>query len=197
MAETKLCKTCRLDKEHSEFTADKSKVDGLARECRECKNARMRQWAQVNPKKDEYKRDTTERSREYRRKAFKDKRCINCNLIHDTGGLRCKNCARLHADQVTQCRRDARRECFEAYGGPKCACCGETEYRFLTIDHVNDNGAHHRRSITGCNGGALYTWLRARRFPPGYAVLCYNCNCGRALNNGICPHKTKSLPLTT
>jgi hypothetical protein len=26
-------------------------------------------------------------------------------------------------------------------------------------------------------------------FPRGYRILCYNCNCGRALNNGICPHK--------
>jgi hypothetical protein len=22
----------------------------------------------------------------------------------------------------------------------------------------------------------------------GFQVLCWNCNCGRAFNNGICPH---------
>ncbi len=26
-------------------------------------------------------------------------------------------------------------------------------------------------------------------FPPGFRVLCYNCNCGRNHNKGICPHK--------
>jgi hypothetical protein len=24
-------------------------------------------------------------------------------------------------------------------------------------------------------------------------VLCYNCNCGRARNGGVCPHQQKKL----
>jgi hypothetical protein len=26
-------------------------------------------------------------------------------------------------------------------------------------------------------------------YPPEYQVLCFNCNCGRALNGGRCPHE--------
>jgi hypothetical protein len=36
---------------------------------------------------------------------------------------------------------------------PRCACCGETEERFLTIDHINNDGAEHRRKVMGMNGG--------------------------------------------
>ncbi|MBA7683673.1 hypothetical protein ES703_92053 [subsurface metagenome] len=27
----------------------------------------------------------------------------------------------------------------------RCACCGESEVRFLTIDHINGNGSEHRK----------------------------------------------------
>ena len=37
----------------------------------------------------------------------------------------------------------------------------------------------------------FYLWLKRNNFPPGYQVLCWNCNCGRSINNGICPHKTE------
>ena len=27
---------------------------------------------------------------------------------------------------------------LEHYGGPKCACCGEIEFSFLSLDHIDD-----------------------------------------------------------
>ena len=73
------------------------------------------------------------------------------------------------------------------YGGnpPKCACCGELIYKFLTIDHINNDGYKTRKTI----GKNIWLWLKTHNFPEGYQVLCFNCNCGRAHNNGICPHK--------
>ena len=80
-----------------------------------------------------------------------------------------------------------------AYGGYKCACCGEMEPKFLTLDHVFNNGAEHRRSLgyTKGNGrgGNLVTWLKKHRYPAGFQVLCMNCNFGKHTNKGICPHK--------
>jgi len=73
-----------------------------------------------------------------------------------------------------------------AYGGSVCACCGETDIRFLTIDHVDGDGAQHRKLIGG--GGNTYKWLRQNGYPSGFQVLCYNCNMGRYRNGGICPH---------
>lgn|SRR5678815_1543951 len=73
----------------------------------------------------------------------------------------------------------------------KCACCGEATEQFLTIDHINGDGAAHRRDIAqGRHPGAgnLYWWLRKNDFPPGFQVLCFNCNCAIGIH-GTCPHK--------
>ncbi len=58
---------------------------------------------------------------------------------------------------------------------PICACCGELEVRFLSIDHINGDGHEHRRKIGG-NGSHLYYWLKRNNYPNGFQVLCYNCN---------------------
>lgn len=79
---------------------------------------------------------------------------------------------------------------FEAYGGWRCACCGETEKLFLTIDHIHNDGAQHRKSL-GHGSMRTYRWLRQRKFPPGFQVLCMNCNFGKRMNNGVCPHQSR------
>lgn len=78
---------------------------------------------------------------------------------------------------------------YEHYGNGlvQCSCCGEKEVRFLSVDHINQNGADHRREI---GGGHLYNWLVKNNFPEGFQILCLNCNHGRFLNAGICPHKS-------
>jgi len=83
---------------------------------------------------------------------------------------------------------------FAAYGGYKCVCCGETEPMFLTIDHINNDGAKHRRQISGKRhmaGYHTYKWLMDNNFPDGFQVLCMNCNHGKRMNNGICPHQVR------
>jgi hypothetical protein len=67
---------------------------------------------------------------------------------------------------------------------PRCACCAEDEQRFLTLDHVNNDGYKDRSISTA----SLYKRLVKLGFPDGYKVLCSNCNSGRALNGGVCPH---------
>lgn len=91
-----------------------------------------------------------------------------------------------------------RREVLNAYGGMKCACCGETEEQFLTLDHINNDGADHRRELLGKSGkvpgvtGSLYGSLKKKGFPPGFQVLCMNCNFSKFRNGGVCIHQAKS-----
>jgi hypothetical protein len=75
------------------------------------------------------------------------------------------------------------------YGGtpPKCACCKEFRFEFLTIDHIFGGGSKHRREI-GQSSGKFYRWLRNNKWPTGYRVLCINCNYSRGLF-GYCPHE--------
>ena len=98
---------------------------------------------------------------------------------------------RIYAAEKRKRIKDAT---FAAYGGNICACCGETEIKFLTLDHINNDGAAVRRSIYGNRNAAgyvTYAWLARRGFPPGYQILCMNCNHGKRMNNGVCPHKTR------
>jgi hypothetical protein len=86
-------------------------------------------------------------------------------------------------------RRNIKAKVMKAYGG-KCECCGEDRFEFLTIDHIKGNGSKHRKEINGM-GERLYWWLQREKFPNGFRVLCFNCNCSRGAF-GYCPHKEKS-----
>jgi hypothetical protein len=81
------------------------------------------------------------------------------------------------------------------YGGnpPHCQCKGcyyldhDCPTQFLTIDHINNDGAEHRKQI---GEHTIYHWLIKHNFPEGYQVLCMNCNWAKRLN-GVCPHENK------
>lgn len=80
------------------------------------------------------------------------------------------------------------RETVFSHYGNSCACCGETEPAFLTIDHIlNDGKLDRGNSERGGHG--LYRKIIREEFPNTYQILCWNCNCGKHKNNGICPHK--------
>lgn len=85
---------------------------------------------------------------------------------------------------------ELRMEVLQHYGA-QCACCGETEIKFLAIDHINGGGALHRREIGG-SGKSIYYWLRDNDYPAGFQVLCHNCNVAKGFY-GICPHERKRL----
>jgi hypothetical protein len=87
--------------------------------------------------------------------------------------------ARVHKVRV-------RHEALMAYGGYACACCGITTPEFLSLDHIGGRRASgHPRGLTGTK---LYALLRREGWPPGFRVLCHNCN--QAIGTyGTCPHK--------
>jgi hypothetical protein len=70
--------------------------------------------------------------------------------------------------------------------GRACVCCGESEEVFLTIDHINNDGKAHRDRV----GKDIYRDLIKNGFPPIVQVMCWNCNCAKAIC-GICPHQSK------
>ncbi len=82
-----------------------------------------------------------------------------------------------------------RQAVLELYGR-ECQCCGETNEAFLTLDHVNGGGAEHRAERS--RAGVLADAVREFR-PDLYQILCWNCNTGRHMNGGICPHQEAAL----
>ncbi len=99
----------------------------------------------------------------------------------------CDRCATSRSVGKQRRYEALRRVVLERYssGDLRCACCGESQFEFLTLDHVNNDGKQHRRRCGTAQG--VYRDLAMREFPAGMRVLCFNCNIGRAAS-GVCPH---------
>ncbi len=98
---------------------------------------------------------------------------------------------RLRAHESGQALK---RDMVTAYGGC-CACCGEKEIAFLTLDHVGGGGAKDRAESGG--SANVYRRLKRQGWPKeGYRVLCSNCNLATKLGR-TCPHQlNKTQPET-
>lgn len=67
-------------------------------------------------------------------------------------------------------------------GSMACAHCSfDADIDALCLDHIENNGAEHRKEL-GCggrgspSGTTIYERLKAIGWMPGLQVLCFNCN---------------------
>ena len=65
-------------------------------------------------------------------------------------------------------------EVFKHYSSDLKCPCGESRIECLQLDHIANNGSEDRKKFG--LGNSLYRNLKKRNFPPGYQVLCANCN---------------------
>ena len=56
------------------------------------------------------------------------------------------------------------------------------DIRALSIDHINSDGASHRKEV----GNGMYRWLLKNNFPEGFQVLCMNCQFIKRETNNEC-----------
>lgn len=64
---------------------------------------------------------------------------------------------------------------------------------FLTLDHIDNDGGEFRKKELGRRTAAgihTYRWLKRNGYPDGIQVLCMNCQHGKRMNGGVCPHGT-------
>jgi hypothetical protein len=155
--------------------------------CKACENSYTRQWRDLNrPVFNEYHREWRKkhgiRLKEYlvqRRKSKISKMTPDELVIFRAfESEKAKRLAAILKDQV-----------FTAYGGWKCACCGETERAFLTIDHMLNDGYKLRKEGVHGHSTMFYRWLKKSGYPKDFQVLCMNCNFGKRMNGGVCPHQ--------
>ena len=73
-----------------------------------------------------------------------------------------------------RCQAKRKRDVLSHYskGELKCAICGEIRIDCLSLDHINNDGQEHRKSIGRVN---FYRFIRQQGYPKGYQVLCMNC----------------------
>lgn len=105
--------------------------------------------------------------------------CYNCNCSkghYGICGCHILNVAYKNAYFEKASRRfeyKVRLDVLNAYGNC-CAICGNTRLAFLTLDHINNDGAKHRKAL---GSSKVYYDIRKRNYPKEYRLLCYNCNC--------------------
>jgi hypothetical protein len=128
--------------------------------------------------------------------------CMNCNsalgfrgycphgVLPDSTKSQLGQSQSYGAIHVRKRRQKLRHDVLVHYSGglPTCSCCGEKHDEFLSIDHINGDGADYRR-VGIKSGYTTYRWLIKNNFPPGFQVLCMNCNFAKGHSSGGCPHK--------
>ncbi|GAC1502542.1 MAG: hypothetical protein NVS1B10_07330 [Candidatus Saccharimonadales bacterium] len=124
--------------------------------------------------------------------------CNQCGKVPAQDGKQCSICKdfklrwnkanpQAYKASASKFNRKRKFEVMKAYGGV-CACCGESNLAFLTIDHINGGGNQHKTLTKR----PIYQWLRTNNYPAGYQVLCFNCNCAKSINPA-CPHQLDKL----
>jgi len=164
----KSCSACKVVKPYGDFYRNDSgrKKGTLASRCKECTKASMRQY---HRSKDRVK--YAQEMREYR---VANKEWLAPKMREWNAGF-----------------RKRRREKVLAAYGDMCACCYESEPSFLAVDHIFGGGRQHIRSLGSVH---FYDWLIRNNFPPGFRLLCHNCNQAKG-HYGTCPHERAAYDL--
>jgi hypothetical protein len=156
--------------------------DGLATRCKNCVREYHRQYRAVNHKKDladkcRYRKENKEKIREKRAEYYrqnKEKIRARNRAYFGQNTEKVKEAQRRynkknreHQGELNIIQRRKQREKVIAHYGGKCACCGESRYEFMAIDHIDGGGSKHRKEI-GQN--STVNWLVKNNFPDGFRV---------------------------
>lgn len=159
--------------------------------CRECRKAAHQRWVENNRERNrEIGRDSARRHRV--EKQAQSRAYYAANRERLLAAERARNLRqKVHRQaRAVALYAELKEAAFAAYGS-RCACCGEEQRAFLQFDHVADDGYEHRKTISP--GSTFYRWLRKNGYPPSIQILCANCNQGKRLNRGVCPHQVDQM----
>jgi len=193
--QTKTCTRCSVEKPLTEFWFNEKKGRHLA-ECRTCQASRRAAYRDANKGRLKEKNRVWQQSNPDRVKAAQERwKAKNPDLARQRAAEWYRENREMVRARERERYHELKDQVYAAYGGYLCACCGEAEPKFLSIDHVNNDGNERRKIYRygagrGGGGSKLYLKIAELGFPPDYQVLCMNCNWGKARNNGVCPHET-------
>jgi hypothetical protein len=155
------CTKCKKEQDISEFYILKTAKSGYNSWCKSCHRVLKKKYYY------EVIKNNPEKYKKYR-KEWRNKHKVYTNEMHK------KSYEKLRYEVLNH----------YSNGKIKCNCCGEQEYKFLALDHINGDGNKHRKLI---GRGGLYQWIRNNHYPQGFQVLCHNCNFAKG-HYGKCPH---------
>jgi hypothetical protein len=163
----KKCCNCGLYLPLDCFNSNKSKPDKLGTECKVCSKIFSKKYREKN--KDEIK---VKKHIYYENNKDATIKRVNSYIENNREQYRIYG-------KISRIR--IKKEVFSHYCGSDnicCKFCGETELCVLSIDHIDGNGAEHRRKLgksRNYGGSRFYFWIKKNNFPEGFQVLCMNC----------------------
>lgn len=180
-----LCLDCSniavIGKRHCQNCSDRIAKNNKSRKekgiCKDCPNSTDGKV---------YCKDCINRMEECRKKRYENKKtkglCRECLNEAVGGKSRCENCLA----KARNYHREQKKIVLDHYGA-KCNCpnCDVIEFEFLTVDHMDNDGAKHRKEIS-----SIFTWIIKNKFPSNIQILCWNCNCAKQYFGG-CNHRKK------
>lgn len=177
----RVCKVCHVEKPITEF---RPLHHGYYRMfCKICYNAKRRRLAHIKTAANKQLYGTANtpeqlaQSRAYKA-VWRDKKRELYGIVTSPEQ---EAAILLH---VKQRLAEMRLRAIALYGG-KCECCGETNPKLLTFNHINGNTKKERATT----GARAYIKLMKLGYPNDtYRLLCYNCNLASSFY-GYCPHK--------
>ena len=135
---TKVCSKCGKEKPVSEFSKDKNSSDGYTYQCKECRNAKYREYYHANSEKMKEKREKT---KEYRKEYYNDperKFAYRKRYIEREFGIKYED-----YDKMLEEQRGV------------CAICGKPETKpnakYLAVDHNHETGEVRGLLCNNCN----------------------------------------------
>jgi|ERR1700720_1505854 len=159
--------------------------------CQACRNfadkEKQRRWEAAHPEKAKRRaREYERRNNETRKRRWHDDPAYRESVLEAHRRYAEKNRERLR-EETRERHRRYRKAVIELYGG-MCECCGEKNWEFLALDHINGGGSKERKTM---GVSAYYRRFRGKKLEklPGFRLLCHNCNSSLGFY-GYCPHKS-------
>lgn len=184
----KQCTICLKLQPLTNFQSAKTSRDGFHHQCKQCR-------ASLAKSKEPERKDKLWKVHDDYTKVCKtckqDKTIKNFKRsIHKKDGFEnhCKECLKpIKQLKNKEARWNLRKQVLLAYGA-KCICCGESELKFLAIDHIHNDGAKERKTV--CSRDMLKFLIKNNYPKDRYQLLCHNCNMAKGFY-GSCPHQSQ------
>lgn len=180
----KICRKCKIEKDLRDFYKQKRGKFGVRGKCIECITTVAQEFYKNNRDSELHRvrvygiKHKEERQTYYQRtkiyqidKEMKRRKVLGSIYLEE------------RKIYLKDYRRKLRKDFISMYGGV-CTCCGESNFKFLSIEHLLGQVGKKK-------DGSARAYAKALKFyqPDIYTVLCFNCNMGKSLNRGVCPHQ--------
>lgn len=122
----------------------------------------------------------------------------NTEKMQNQALTRYKQRREKNIEKMRERRKKLRFEALWHYSNGKMACCecNKQGFRYLNIDHINNDGVEHRKTIEQIHSGTkIFHWLKINNYPEGFQVLCWNCNWLKYLNKMRATTRTRKTRL--